>query len=221
MNLPQIEEKILNFWEKKKIFKKSINQRKGGRFFTFYDGPPFATGLPHYGHILATTIKDAVTRYFTMRGFFVERRVGWDCHGLPVENLIEKELGLKSKKEIEKIGIKKFNQACQSSVFRCIKDWVMTLRRVGRWADYSNAYATMDKEYIESVWWVFKKLYDLGLVYQAFRVTPYCPRCGTPLSNFEVNQPDAYREVEDQSVYLKFPIRGEKGTFFLVWTITP
>ncbi len=221
MNLPQIEEKILKFWDKKKIFKKSISQRKGGRSFAFYDGPPFATGLPHYGHILATTIKDTVLRYFTMRGFKVERRVGWDCHGLPVENLIEKELGIKSKKEIEKFGIANFNQACQASVFRCVKDWETTLRRVGRWADYSHAYATMDKEYIESVWWVFKSLYNLGLVYKDYQVTPYCPRCGTPLSNFELNQPGAYRDVQDQSVFLKFPLRGEQGSYLLVWTTTP
>jgi len=221
MNLPQIEEKILKLWDKKKVFKKSISQRKGSRFFTFYDGPPFATGLPHYGHILATTIKDTVLRYFTMRGFRVERRVGWDCHGLPIENLIEKELGIKSKREIEKFGIKKFNDACRSSVFRCVKDFEITLKRVGRWADYSDAYATMDNSYIESVWWVFKKLFSQGLVYRAYRVTPYCPRCGTPLSNFELNQPGAYQEIEDQSVFLRFPIKGEKGNFFLVWTTTP
>jgi len=221
MNLSEIEEKILKIWDKKKIFKKSISQRKGGRSFAFYDGPPFATGLPHYGHILATTIKDTVLRYFTMRGFKVERRVGWDCHGLPVENLIEKELGLKNKKEIEKFGIANFNQACQASVFRCVKDWEATLRRVGRWADYSHAYATMDKEYIESVWWVFKSLHNLGLVYKDYRVTPYCPRCGTPLSNFELNQPGAYRDVQDQSVFLKFPLRGEQGSYLLVWTTTP
>ncbi len=221
MNLPQIEEKILKFWDKKKIFKKSISQRKKGRFFAFYDGPPFATGLPHYGHILATTIKDTVLRYFTMRGWRVERRVGWDCHGLPVENLVEKELGIKTKREIEKLGIKKFNNACRSSVFRCTKDWETTLRRVGRWADYSDAYATMDNDYIESVWWVFKKLYDSGLVYKDYRVTPYCPRCGTPLSNFELNQPGAYRDIEDQSVFVKFPIRGDGGSSFLVWTTTP
>ncbi|KKT76441.1 MAG: Isoleucine-tRNA ligase [Parcubacteria group bacterium GW2011_GWF2_44_7] len=221
MNLPQIEERILKFWDKKRVFKKSIAQRKGSRFFSFYDGPPFASGPPHYGHILATTIKDAVLRYFTMRGYRVERRVGWDCHGLPVENLIEKELGIKNKRDIEKLGIAKFNQVCQASVFRCVKDWEVTLKRVGRWADYSHAYATMDKEYTESVWWVFKQLYDANLIYSDFRVLPYCPRCGTPLSNFELNQPGAYRDVEDQSVYLKFPIKGEKGNFFLVWTTTP
>jgi isoleucyl-tRNA synthetase len=221
MNLPQIEQKILKFWDAKKIFKKSVAQRKGSRFFSFYDGPPFATGLPHYGHLLATTIKDAMLRYFTMRGYRVEWRVGWDCHGLPVENMIEKELGIKTKKEIEKLGIKKFNDACRASVFRCVKDWEITLKRVGRWADYSDAYATMGNEYIESVWWVFKKLHEAGFVYQAYRVTPYCPRCGTPLSNFELNQPDAYREIEDQSVYTKFPIKGEKGNYFLAWTTTP
>lgn len=221
MNLSEIEQKILKFWDKKKIFPKSVRQRKDRPYFTFYDGPPFATGLPHYGHILATTIKDSVTRYWAMRGYRVERRVGWDCHGLPVENMIEKELGLKSKRDIEKLGVDKFNKACETSVFRCVKDFETTLKRVGRWADYSNAYATMDREYIESVWWVFKKLYDQGLVYQDYRVTPYCPRCGTPLSNFELNQPGAYRDVEDQSVFIKFPIKGEIGSFFLVWTTTP
>lgn len=220
-NFPQIEQKILNFWEKKKIFQKSITQRKGKPFFSFYDGPPFASGLPHYGHILASTIKDAVLRYWTMKGFQVPRRVGWDCHGLPVENLIEKELGIKTKKEIEIYGIDKFNQACKNSVFRYVKEWVKTLKRVGRWADYDNAYATIDKKYTESVWWVFKNLYDLGLIYQDFRVVPYCPRCGTPLSNFEVNQPGAYRDIEDQSVYLKFPLKSEPDTYFLVWTTTP
>ncbi len=221
MNFPETERKILKLWDKKKIFRKSVTQRKKGRFFTFYDGPPFATGLPHYGHILATAIKDTVTRFFAMRGFRVERRVGWDCHGLPVENMIEKELGIKSKKEIEKYGVKKFNQACQASVFRCVKDWETTLYRVGRWADYSKAYTTMDRNYTESVWWVFKKLFEQGLVYKAWKVAPYCPRCGTPLSNFEMNQPGAYKDVEDVSVYLKFPVKGETNNFFLAWTTTP
>jgi len=221
MNLPQIELKVLKFWDTKKIFKKSISQRKGSKLFSFYDGPPFASGLPHYGHILATTIKDAVLRYAAMRGYRVERRVGWDCHGLPVENLVEKELGIKSKREIEKLGIKKFNEACRASVFQCVKDWEATLKRVGRWADYSDAYTTMDNSYIESVWWVFKNLFNQELVYRAYRVTPYCPRCGTPLSNFELNQPGAYQEIEDQSVWLRFPIKGEVGSFFLVWTTTP
>jgi isoleucyl-tRNA synthetase len=219
IKLPKIEEKILRFWQREQIFAKSIKQRKNRPIFSFYDGPPFASGLPHYGHILATTIKDAVLRYWTMRGYQVPRRVGWDCHGLPVENLIEKELGLKSKKDVEKLGIENFNRACRAAVFRCTNEWVKTLRRVGRWADYSNAYTTMDNDYIESVWWVFKQLWDKGLVYQGYRVTPYCSRCGTPLSNFEVNQ--GYKEVEDLSIYIKFPLQDKEKTFFLVWTTTP
>ena len=219
-SLPKNEEKILRFWRKHKVFEKSIKQRKGARIFSFYDGPPFATGLPHYGHILATTIKDAVLRYWTMQGYCVPRRVGWDCHGLPIENLIEKELGLKTKKDIEGLGIKKFCQACRRSVFRCVKEFQKTLERVGRWADYSNAYATMDNDYIESVWWVLAQLYKKGLVYKDFRVTPYCPRCGTPLSNFELNQPGAYQEIEEGSIYVKFKIQNSKA-FLLVWTTTP
>ncbi|MFC1700937.1 isoleucine--tRNA ligase [Patescibacteria group bacterium] len=213
------EKKILKFWDKNKIFTKSIKQRKGKKFFSFYDGPPFATGLPHYGHILATTIKDTVLRYWTMRGYQVPRRVGWDCHGLPVENLIEKELNFQSKKDIEEFGIDKFNNACRKSVFRCTNDFIKTLKRVGRWADYSNAYSTMDNEYIESVWWVFKQLWDQGLVYKDYRITPYCPRCGTPLSNFEVNQ--AYKDIEEESVFVKFALKDEKNTYLLVWTTTP
>ena len=219
--IPKIEKKILKFWQRENIFAKSIEQKKNKPFFSFYDGPPFASGPPHYGHILASTIKDTVLRYWTMKGYQVPWRVGWDCHGLPVENLIEKELGFRSKKDIEKFGIKKFNQACRESVFRCTADWSKTLRRVGRWADYSDAYATLDNNYIESVWWVFKQLWNKGLVYQDYRVTPYCPRCGTPLSNFELNQPGAYQDVEDESVYVKFPLKGEKNTYFLVWTTTP
>ncbi len=218
---PEGEKKILKFWEKKEIFKKSIEQRKKAPFFSFFDGPPFATGKPHYGHILATTIKDSVLRYWTMRGYYIPRRVGWDCHGLPVENLIEKELNIKKKKEIEEMGIKKFNDTCRSSVFRCVNDFQETLKRVGRWADYKNAYATMDNNYIESVWWVFKKLWEGGFIYKDYRVVPYCPRCGTPLSNFEVNQ--GYKDVKENSIYLKFKIKDKKfkNTYFLVWTTTP
>ncbi len=230
LNFPKIEEKILKFWEKNKIFEKSISQREKGPLFSFYDGPPFATGTPHYGHILATTIKDAVLRYWTMKGYYAPRRVGWDCHGLPVENLIEKELGIKNKKEIEEMGIEKFNDACRASVFRCVNDFEEILKRVGRWADYKNAYATLDNNYIESVWWVFKQIWDQSLVYKDYRIAPYCPRCGTPLSNFEVNQ--GYREVRDESIYVKFKIKGQKNErvlsatnrrnkYFLVWTTTP
>ena len=218
LNISEIEEKILKFWQENKIFENSFKKREGNPFFSFYDGPPFLSGKPHYGHILATVIKDAVTRFWTMKGFRVERRVGWDCHGLPVENLVEQNLNFKSKKDIEKIGIDKFNAVCRDYVLGCEKDFRETLQRVGRWTDYSHAYFTMDNSYMESVWWVFKKLWDEGLVYKDFRVTPYCFRCGTPLSNFEVNQ--GYREAEDPSVYVKFKIKEPK-TFLLVWTTTP
>lgn len=207
-NLPKNEKKILKFWEKENVFAKSISQRKGGPFFSFYDGPPFASGLPHYGNVLVSVIKDVVLRYRTMRGYYLPRRAGWDCHGLPVENLIEKELNLGGKKEIEKFGVKKFNQFCRQSVLSCASQWLSTFRHLGRWVDYSRPYATMDNEYIESVWWVFNQLWQKKLIYQAYRVTPYCPRCGTPLSNFEINQPGAYRDVEDESVYLKFRIKN-------------
>jgi len=225
LNTAKTEEEILNFWEKNKVFEKSLSIRgknkKKRKFFSFYDGPPFATGKPHYGHILATTIKDTVLRYWTMKGYFVPRRVGWDCHGLPVENLVEKELGISNKREIEKLGIEKFNNACRASVFRCVKDFEETLKRVGRWADYSNSYATLDNSYIESVWWVLKKLWDNNLVYKDYRVSPYCPRCGTPLSNFEVNQ--GYKETKDPGITVKFEIKESelKGAYFLVWTTTP
>ena len=220
-NFPKKEEKVLKFWTENKIFEKSIEQRRGCPLFSFYDGPPFATGKPHYGHILATTIKDTVLRYWTMKGYYIPRRVGWDCHGLPVENLIEKELGIKNKSGIEEMGIEKFNAACRASVFRCVSDFQKVLKRVGRWANYKGAYATMDNDYIESVWWVFKNLWDMGLVYKDYRVVPFCPRCGTPLSNFEVNQ--GYKEIEENSVYLKIKIRDDrfKDVYFLVWTTTP
>jgi len=218
-NVNEVEQKILEFWEQNKIFEKSLKKPKN-KIYSFYDGPPFASGKPHYGHILATTIKDTVTRFWTMMGFKVERRVGWDCHGLPVENLIEKELGLKNKHDIEAMGIEKFNHACRNVVFRSVDDFEKTIKRAGRWANYSNSYATLDNSYMESVWWVFKKLWDQGLVYKDFRVSPYCPRCGTPLSNFEVNQ--GYKDVEDASVYIKFKLAGVKdGEYFLVWTTTP
>ncbi len=213
---------MLNLWEREEVFKKTLKERADSPLFSFYDGPPFATGMPHYGHVLASTIKDSVLRYKTMRGYRVPRIVGWDCHGLPVENLIEKEMDVDSKREIEeKIGIEKFNKACQDSVFRCVDEWKKTLSRVGRWADYENDYATMDQEYTESVWWVFKKLWDQDLVYKDYRISPYCPRCGTPISNFEVNQ--GYELTIDPSVFVKMKIEeGDfKGASLLAWTTTP
>ncbi len=222
LTLPEIEEQVLKFWENARIFEKTIKQVKGNKSFSFYDGPPFATGLPHYGHILATAIKDSVTRFWTMKGYKVARRVGWDCHGLPVENLIEKELGLKDKKAIVEFGVENFNNACRAAVFRSVGDFQKTLKRVGRFADYDNSYATLDNSYIESVWWVFKALWDRGLVYNDYRVTPYCPRCGTPLSNFEVNQ--GYKDITDPAIFVKFQLKEKTDdipTYFVAWTTTP
>ncbi len=213
------ENEILKFWQDNKVFEKSIQIREGSPYFSFYDGPPFATGKPHYGHILVNTVKDSVLRYKTMQGFQVPRRVGWDCHGLPVENLIEKELGIKNKKEIEAFGVDNFNTHCKNSVFACVDDFEKTLERVGRWADYSNAYSTMDKNYTESVWWVLKQLWNQGLVKKDYRVSPYCPRCSTTLSNFEVNQ--GYKDTKDRSVYIKLKLIEKENTFLLIWTTTP
>ena len=218
------EEKILEFWNTKGVFQKSLDQataphagKKGD--FIFYDGPPFATGLPHFGHVLPTSIKDAVPRYKTMQGYKVRRRWGWDCHGLPVENLIEKELGLKSKKDIIDYGIEKFNEAARASVLRHANDWCTIIPRLGRWVDMDDDYETMNASYTESVWWAFKSLYDKNLVYEGFKAMQICPRCETTLSNFEVNQ--GYKDITDISVYIKFEITSDPGTFLLAWTTTP
>jgi len=232
-NFPKEEEKILKFWQKEKIFEKTLEANKNKKNYSFYDGPPFATGKPHYGHILASAIKDTITRFFSQRGNYIERRLGWDCHGLPVEALVEKELGIKSKKEIERLGIDKFNSQCKKAVTRHVDDFKSVLSRFGRFADYNNDYHTMDKTYTETVWWILKKMDEAGLLFDDFRVTAYCPRCGTPLSNFEVNQ--GYKNIKEDSVYVLFRTKGprlalpvgrqaarqEKNTYFLVWTTTP
>ena len=198
VDFPKQEEQILKFWEDNKIFEKSLNQREGAEDFVFYDGPPFATGLPHFGHLIPSTIKDIIPRYQTMKGKKVERRFGWDCHGLPVENLIEKELGLNSKTDIEKYGIGNFNEACRASVLRYTKEWQQTITRLGRWVDFDNDYKTMNPEYMESIWWVFKSLWDKGLVYQGHYILPFCPRCSTVLSNHELAQ-GGYKDVHDMA----------------------
>src|SRR6056297_11571 len=215
------EEKVLKFWKENDVFNKSVQQREGEELFSFYDGPPFATGSPHHGHLLPSTLKDAVLRYWTMKGYYVPRRVGWDCHGLPVENLAEEELGINTKKEIEELGIEKFSQECRGLVFRYLTDFEDLLKRFGRWADYDNYYSTINPHYTESVWWVFKQLQEQDLVYKDYRISPYCPRCGTPLSNFELNQPGAYKDTEDTSVYLKITLKDDADTKLLVWTTTP
>ncbi len=229
-NLPKLEEKILNFWKTHRIFEKSLEKTKNKKPFTFYDGPPFATGLPHYGHILASTIKDVIPRYQTMKGRFVRRRWGWDCHGLPIEEIVERHLGISGKKQIEKIGIEKFNETCRSKVLEYAGEWKKTVERIARWIDFDNSYKTMDRDYMESVWWAFKQIYNKGLVYEGRKVLLYCPRCETPISNFEVAMDNSYQDVTEESVTVKFKVKAgqrignwkvPESTFFLSWTTTP
>ena len=215
----ETEEKILAFWEKNGIFKKSLAQESPKGDFVFYDGPPFATGEPHYGHVVPGTVKDIIPRYKTMQGFKVRRRWGWDCHGLPVENIIEKELGLASKKDIIDYGVGKFNAMAKGSVMRYADDWRKIIPRLGRWVDMEDDYRTMDATYTESVWWAFSQLHKKGLIYEGFKSMNLCPRCETTLSNFEVSQ--GYKDITDISVFVKFKLTDVADTFFLAWTTTP
>lgn len=213
----EIELEILKFWAKDKTFEKSLKGKK--KQYIFYDGPPFATGLPHYGHLLASTIKDTIPRYWTMKGHKVERVWGWDCHGLPIENIVEKQLGFKSKKDIETMGVEKFCNECESSVLKFVHDWKGFVERLGRWVDFDNSYKTMDINYMESVWWAFKEIYDKGLIYEGRKVLMYCPRCETPLANAEIAMDNSYKDVTEQSVTVKFKIKN-KNEYFLAWTTT-
>jgi len=215
----QKEEQILKFWQDNKIFQKSLDKEAPQGEYVFYDGPPFATGLPHYGHILAGTIKDFVGRYKTMCGFKVPRRWGWDCHGLPVENIVEKELNLKTKKDIEEYGVEKFNQVARKNVLAYVADWKKIVPRLGRFVDMENDYKTMAPSFTESVWWIFKQLNDKKLIYEGFKSMHLCPRCETTLSNFEVNQ--GYKDITDISVTVKLAVTGQANTYFLAWTTTP
>lgn len=220
----EYEEEILQFWRDNKSFEKSVEMRSADRSYVFYDGPPFATGLPHYGHLLGSTSKDVIPRYWTMKGYRVERVWGWDCHGLPIENMIEKKMGIKGgKKGIEALGIAKFNDACKTEVLRLDKEWEKIIERLGRWVDFKNNYKTMDISYMESVWWGFKALYDKGLVYEGRKVVLYCPRCATPLSNFEIAMDNSYADVEDNSVFVKFKVENSEyeHEYFVAWTTTP
>lgn len=212
------EEQTLRFWQENKIFEKSTRTDCKDEF-VFYDGPPFANGTPHYGHILAGTIKDVIPRYQTMKGKYVKRRWGWDCHGLPAENPIQKELGLKSKKDIEAYGIGNFNAKVRESVLRYVDVWKEFVPRLGRFIDMENDYKTMNASYSETVWWIFKTLDDKGLIYEGYKSMQICPSCETTLSNFEVNQ--GYKDITDISVTVKFELSEEPGTFILAWTTTP
>lgn len=215
------EEEVLKFWQEKDIFNKSLKRNDPKNSYVFYDGPPFATGLPHYGHILASTIKDTIPRYQTMRGKFVERRWGWDCHGLPIENIVEKDLKISGKKEIEKYGVDKFNEYARSKVLTFVHDWKKTVDRIGRWVDFDGSYKTMDNSYIESVWFALSELNKKSLIYEGTRVLPYCPRCETPIANSEIAMDNSYKDITDISVTVKFELVEEPKTYLLTWTTTP
>ncbi len=216
---PEREERILDFWQREQIFELSMKNREGAPYFSFYDGPPFATGLPHYGHLLAGTIKDVVPRYKAMKGFYVPRRFGWDCHGLPVENEIEKAHELSGAPSIAAFGIGKFNEECRKIVLRYTEEWKRTVSRMGRWVDFSQTYKTMDPSFMESVWWVFSQVYGKGLVYEGFKVMPFSAQLGTPISNFEANL--NYKDVDDPSLAVCFAVEGDPETSFVAWTTTP
>jgi isoleucyl-tRNA synthetase len=219
VDLPALEQQILERWRERDVFARSLAQRAGSEEFVMYEGPPTANGRPGVHHVLARVFKDIYPRYKTMRGFSAPRKAGWDCHGLPVELEVEKELGLSSKRDIEAFGIEKFNARCRESVLRYVSDWERLTERIAYWIDLSDAYRTMDNDYVESVWWSLRKIYEQGLLNEDYKVVPYCPRCGTPLSDHEVAL--GYATVTDPSVYVRFPLTDSPGTSLLVWTTTP
>ncbi len=220
-NFPEIEKKILKFWQKNRIFEESLKKTQRGRRFVFYEGPPFANGRPGIHHLLARAFKDVVLRYKTMQRFYVKRKAGWDTHGLPTEMETEKKLGVKSKKEIERIGIEKFIKGCKENTFTYKEEWENFTRRIGFWLDLKDPYITCSSEYIESVWWILKQIWDKKLLYQDYKVIPYCPRCGTSLSSHEVAQ--GYKNIKEPAIYVKFELLDSKfkNTSLLAWTTTP
>jgi len=217
-NPKKIEEKILNYWVKEDIFQKSIDQKDKKNPYIFLEGPPTANGMPHPGHVLTRVMKDMILRYQTMNGHYILRKAGWDTHGLPVEIEVEKKLGLEDKNDVEKYGIKKFNEECKKSVFKYETAWVEMTKRIGFWLDMENPYITLTNEYIESVWWSLKEAWKKKLIYRGHKVVPYCPRCGTALSAHEISQ--GYKNVEEPSIYIKFKLK-DKDEYFLAWTTTP
>ena len=247
-NPAEIEEKVLSFWKKNGIFEKSLKQRhpsthsassgraNSGRIrganskpktFNFYEGPPYANGRPGIHHVLARVFKDIILRYKAMRGFYVPRKAGWDTHGLPVEIEAERQLGIKSKKEIEKFGIAFFNEKAKEAVWKYKSEWEKITERIGYWLDLKNAYVTYENSYIESCWWIFQTISKRGYLKKSYKVVPYCSRCETPLASHELGMPGVYKKVPDPSVYVKFRIKKTSGqslvadTYLLVWTTTP
>jgi len=230
VSFAELETALLDRWDELRVFERSVEEKPADRLYTFYDGPPFATGLPHYGHLVASILKDSIPRYWAMRGYRVERRWGWDCHGLPVENEAQKELGLSSVQEVDELGIEGFNQACRGLVLRYTQEWRKTIRRLGRWVDFDNGYLTMSPEYMETIWWVFRRLWDQGRIYEGYRVQPVSPSLGTPLSNFEValgpqekdpvTKKEGHKRIQDPSLTLRFALEDEDANLW-AWTTTP
>jgi isoleucyl-tRNA synthetase len=230
LDFNQQELEVLEYWKEQKMFEQSLEKTKDKAPFIFYDGPPFATGTPHYGHILGSTVKDTFGRYQTMQGHYVRRVWGWDCHGLPIENIVEQKLGISGKKQIEEIGVDKFNQACRENVLTYVADWGNMVERMARWVDFDHSYKTMDTTFMESVWWGLSQVWNKGLIYEDHKVLMYCSRCETPLSNFEVAMDNSYKDVTEESVFVKFQLNSgqrfldyivDDKTFVLAWTTTP
>ncbi len=223
VNFPKLEEEILKFWQENQIFEKSLKLRPENKTWTFLDGPPFITGLPHYGSLLSSIPKDVFPRYWTMKGYRVRRVWGWDCHGLPAENKVEEKLKIKRKRDIEeKVGVKKFIDECKDYVQNVSHDWEWYVDHIGRWVDFKHAYKTMDLSYMETVMWVFKQMYEKGYVYKGLRISLYCPHCVTPISNFEVAMDaDNYKDLTEPTAVFKYELQGEKDTYFLAWSTTP
>lgn len=222
--IPELEDDITKFWKENKIFQKSVEHRPEENLYVFYDGPPFISGLPHYGHLLGSIAKDIIPRYWTMKGKRVERIWGWDAHGLTVENKVQKRLGIHARRDIENYGLEAFTKECYAYTEEISEEWKWYIDKIGRWVDMENAYKTIDRSYMESVIWVFKQLYDKGLVYEGVRTSLYCTTCGTPVSDFEIAMDNSYKDVEDPSVTVKFPVKTEgrfKGVNLLAWTTTP
>src|SRR4051794_40542261 len=217
-SFPDLEQRVLERWRERDVFRRSLAEREGSEVWSFYEGPPTANGKPGSHHVLSRVFKDIYPRFQTMRGKYVPRKAGWDCHGLPVELEIEKELGIQHKSEIEAYGIAEFNRLCRESVFRYVEDWNRLTERIGFWIDLDDPYVTLENDYIESVWWSLRQLWDKGRLYEGHKVVPYCPRCGTALSSHEVAL--GYEDVKDPSIYVRFPLLGEDASL-LVWTTTP
>ena len=214
----EMEHEILDFWDQESIFQQSLKNTKDKKPYIFYDGPPFATGLPHHGHLVASTIKDVVPRYWTMKGRYVMRRFGWDCHGLPVEHEIDKKLGISAQDAINSLGVRGYNDECRAIVQRYVSEWRQTITRIGRWVDFENDYKTMDTWFMESVWWAFQQLWDKGLIYQGMKVVPVSTELGTPLANFEATS--NYKDVQDPAITVLLKII-DREEYLAVWTTTP